>query len=215
MFFLYCRYKNKDFPLINMSNIMQNPSPTSSDGTGKSQTPKQSLKSKTTSLDKDTVINSITGYENDLIERLEILEREAEMQSQQIELGECLEFVVQLVDLFKRAVIATELQNENGCHNDTSKCLPRHKSTIGNTHIDDKIEKVIISKGLTKEQWRGLHFMALSNGESTEINKVSIQHLHKVRDMVSRLLGDDEQNAASALINVIEVHMPKQYFTDK
>ena len=77
------------------------------------------------------------------------------------------------------------------------------------------MEKIVLSKDLTKEQWNCLLYMALSTGDSTEITKVSKRHLHKVHDMASRLLEDDEQNAVFALINAIEKHMSKKYFTEK
>lgn len=198
-----------------MSNIVQNLSQTIDDSTDKSRTEKPSIQSKNGSLDKETIINSITGYENDLTERLEILERDAETQARQLELGECLEFVAQLVDLFKRTVITTELQKQNDWHNDTRNRLQQSKGATGNRNLDDKIEKIIISKGLTKEQWSNLLYMALSTDESTEINKVSKKHLQKVNDMASRLLDNDEHNAVSALIKAIETYMAKNYFTEK
>jgi hypothetical protein len=194
-----------------MSNIVQNLSQTTLDSGEK----KPSIQSKNGSLDKETIINSITGYENDLSERLEILEREAEVQARQNEMGECLEFVAQLVDLFKRTVIKTELQKQNDWHNDTQNHLQQSKGATGNRNLEDKIEKIINSKGLTKQQWNNLLYMALSTDESTEINKVSKKHLQKVHDMVSRALDDDEQNAVSALINAIETYMPKNYLTEK
>jgi hypothetical protein len=130
-------------------------------------------------------------------------------------MGECLEFVAQLVDLFKRTVIKTELQKQSDWHNDTQNRLQQSKGATGNRNLDDKIEKIINSKGLTKQQWNNLLYMALSTDESTEINKVSKKHLQKVHDMVSRTLDDDEQNAVSALINAIETYMPKNYLTEK
>lgn len=198
-----------------MSNIVQNLSQTTHDSTDKSRTEKPSIQSKNGSLDKETIINGITGYENDLTERLEMLEREAELQAQQIELGECLEFVAQLVDLFKRTVIMSELQKQNDWHTDTRNQFQQSKGATCSRNLDDKIEKIMINKGLTKEQWSHLLYMALSTDESTEIHKVSKKHLQKVQDMASRLLEKDEHNAVSALIKVIETHIPKNYLTEK
>lgn len=185
---------------------------TTSDSTEKStSTPRQSLQSKNGSLDRETVISSITGYESDLTERLEILEREAELQAGQNELNECLEYVAQLLDLFKRTLITTELENENDSNNDTQK----RRSSSGNSHLDDKMEKTILNTGLTKEQWSGLLFIAFNVQETTELSKVSKKHLHKVHDMAQRLLDDNEQNAVIALLHAIETHMDKKYLTDK
>ena len=182
------------------------------DSTEKStSTPRQSLQSKNGSLDRETVISSITGYESDLTERLEILEREAEVQSRQNELNECLEYVAQLLDLFKRTMITTELENENDLHNDTQK----HRGSSSSNHLDDKMEKIILSKGLTKEQWSGLLFIAFNVQETTELTKVSKKHLQKVHDMALRVLDDNEQNAVTALLHAIETHMDKKYLTDK
>jgi hypothetical protein len=198
-----------------MSKIVHNQSHKTHGSADKSPTPKHSRQSTNTSLDNEVIINSITGYENDLSDRLQKLERDAEIQARQIELNECLEFVAQLVDLFKRTVVTSELQNQEDRHNDIGNQLTKNKSTTGNRLLDDKVEKIALSKGLTKEQWSCLHYMALSTGDNTEITKTSKKHLHKVHDMASRLLEDDEQNAVFALINAIEKYMSKKYFTEK
>ena len=181
----------------------------------KSSTSKQSLSSKNGSLDKETIINSITGYECDLTERLEFLEREAELQARQIELNECLEYVAQLLDLFQRTVVTAELDNEHDCHNDTQRHPQKHRGSTGNSHLDEKMEKIILNKGLTKEQWSGLLYMAFNVQETTELTKVSKKHLQKVHDMTIRVLDDNEQNAVTALLTAIETHIDKKYFTDK
>jgi hypothetical protein len=198
-----------------MSKIVQNPSHKTPEGTDKPPTAKQSLQTPNSSLDNETIINSITGYENDLRDRLETLERDADRQASQIEFGECLEYVAQLVDLFKHTVVTAELQNQKDWHNDTRNHLQKHKGVTGNRLLDDKVENIAISKGLTKEQWSCLLYMALSTGEAVEITKVSKKHLQKVHDMASRLLENDEQTAVFALINAIEKYMAKKYFTDK
>jgi hypothetical protein len=199
-----------------MSKLIQNRSHTTThDGTEKAHTPKQSLQIPNRSIDNETLINGITGYENDLRDRLEKLEHDAEREARQNEYGECLEFIAQLVELFKHTVVASELQNQNDCHNDIQNHLKRQKGVSGNRLLDDKVENIVISKGITKEQWSCLLYMALSSGDAVEISKVSKNHLHKVHDMVSRLLEGDEKNAVLALINAIENHMAKNYFTEK
>jgi hypothetical protein len=199
-----------------MSKLIQNRSLTAKhDGTERPHTPKQSLQPPNRSIDNETLINSITGYENDLRDRLEKLEHDAERQARQIEYGECLEFIAQLVELFKHTVVASELKNQNDCHNDTRNHLEQHKSISGNRLLDDKVENIVISKGLTKEQWSCLLYVALSTGDTVEITKVSKKHLHKVHEMASRLLEDVEKNAVIALINAIEKHMATKYFIEK
>jgi hypothetical protein len=203
------------FTLIDMSKMIQNVSRTTQDGANKSHAAKQSSPTTKTNINSDTFMTGITGYEYDLGDKLEQLERTADMQSQQLELGECLEFVAQLVDLFKHTVITYELQNENDWHNDAQHHLKQHKGATDNRHLDDKVEEIVINKGLTKEQWSCLLYIALSNGDAVEISKVTKKHLQKVHDMASRLLENDEKNAVFALINAIEKHMSKKYFTEK
>ena len=137
------------------------------------------------------------------------------MHSRQTELNECLEYVAQLVDLFKHTVITSELQHQNDWYKDTQHNLQQHKGITGNRLLDDKIENIVINKGLNKEQWSCLLYIAFSNSDAMEISKVNRKHLQKVHNMALRLLEDDEQNAVFALINAIEKHMSKQYFTGK
>lgn len=198
-----------------MSNATHEASQLTSNRMEKSSTPKQSLQSKNGSLDKETIINGITGYECDLTERLEMLEREAEVQARENELNECLEYIAQLVDLFKRSIIATELENEHDCHDESQRHSQKHRGSTGNSHLDEKMEKIILDKGLTKEQWSGLLYIAFNVQDTTELSKVNKKHLQKVHDMSQRVLDDNEQNAVTALLNAIETHMDKKYFTDK
>ncbi|CAF3468317.1 unnamed protein product [Rotaria sp. Silwood1] len=181
----------------------------------KSSKTKQSFQNTYKSIDNESIINSITGYENDLGDRLERLEREAGMQAQQIELNECLECIAQLLDLFKRTVITSELQNQNDWHYNTRQQLQQHNGVTGNRLLDDKVEKIVINKGLTKEQWNCLLYMALSTGDKVELTKVSKKYLQKVRDKASRLLETGEQNAVFALINATEKFISKNYSTEK
>ncbi|CAF1038100.1 unnamed protein product [Rotaria sordida] len=195
--------------------MAQNLSSSTHNGANKSSKTKQSLQNNHKSTDHETIINSITGYENDLGDRLELLEREAGVQAQQIELNECLECVAQLVDLLKRTVITSELQNQNDLHNDTRHHLQQHKGITGNRLIDDKVEKIVINKGLTKEQWNCLLYMALSTDETIELTKVSKKHLQKVRDKALRLLDADEQSAVFALITATEKYVLKNHSIEK
>ncbi|CAM4869802.1 unnamed protein product [Rotaria socialis] len=163
--------------------------------------------------DNENTINTITGYAYDFGNRLE---RETDLQAQQIELNECIEFVTQLVDLFKRTVITVELQSQNDWHNDTRQHQEQHNSvTGGNRLLDDKVEKIVIRKGLTKEQWSCLLYMLLSTDDMVELAKISKKHLKKVRDKALRLLEDDEKSGVFALINAIKKHVSKIYFTGK
>ncbi|CAF2075104.1 unnamed protein product [Rotaria magnacalcarata] len=120
------------------------------DSKKKTHMTKQSRETTYKSSDNENITNAITGYEYDLgdrLERLERLEREAGMQAQQIELNEYIEFVAQLVDLYKRTAITVELQSQNDWHNDTRQHQEQHKSaTGGNRLLDDKVEKIVIKK---------------------------------------------------------------------
>lgn len=183
--------------------------------TKKVQTTEQSVQSNYAKVDNETIINSITGYEKNLGERLQRLEFEAGMQAQQIELNECIERIVQLVDLFKRTVITDELKNQDDWHGDTQRHLKQYKGVTGNRRIDEKVEKIVMRKGITKEQWNCLLYMVLSTDDTVELTKVSKKHLQKVRDKVLRLIEGNEQSAVCALIDAIEQHMSKNFLVDK
>jgi len=162
----------------------------------------------------ETIISAFIGYDNSLDDHLEQFEHEADIQAQQMELNECFEFVVQLVNLFKNTVIMSELQCENDWHENLRHQLKNNKGTTGNSFLDHKAEEIALSKGLTKEQWNRLLYLTLTTGDTTEITKVSKKHLQKVHDMVSRLFESDLQTITFALINAIEKYMPKKYFTE-
>lgn len=173
------------------------------------------VQSPKTIINKETIIQAFTGYENTVGDQLERLEREIDIQAQQMDLNECNEFVVQLVDLFKHTVIITELERQNDWHEKLRHQLKPNKGISGNTFLDHKVEKIAISKGLTKEQWDRLLYLTLTTDDCTEITKTSKKHLQKVRDMATRLLEGDQQSIIFALINAIEKYMPKKYFTEK
>jgi hypothetical protein len=167
---------------------------------------------------KETNENTSVGiniYENLFRDNLETLEREADLQSKQNELNDCIEFVSQLVDLLKHTVIIPELQSENDWHDDIEHQIKRNKGNTGNTNLDDKIERIAISKGLTKEQWKALLYVNLTAGDSLEMITMTRNHLKKVHDMASRLLEREEQLPVFALIDAIKKHMPKGHFVDK
>jgi hypothetical protein len=198
-----------------MSKQVHNQSHTTHDSTDQTGAGRPSVQTKKTNLNNEAIINSLTGYETNLGDQLEKLEREAELQARQIELSECLEFVAQLVDLFKHTIVTCELQNQNDWHSDTRHQLQQYKGVTGNRLLDEKIEKIAISKGLTKQQWTCLLYMAINTGETVEISNVSKKHLKKVHDKALRLLEDDEQDAVLALVNSIEKYMSKTHFTEK
>ena len=167
---------------------------------------------KETNKNKNVGINSCEFF---CKENLERLEREADIQSKQNELNDCVEFVSQLVDLLKHTVILPELQFEDDWHDDIEHQIKRNKGTTGNTLLDDKLERIAISKGLTKEQWKALLYVNFTAGDSLEMITVTRNHLKKVRDMASRLLEHEEQLSVFALIDAIERYMPESHFIDK
>jgi hypothetical protein len=181
----------------------------------KAHAAKQSVRTTKTHINNETIINSITGYDNNFAKQLEQMEREAEIQARQIELGECLNYVAQIVDFFKNTVILSELHCQNDMHNDT-QCHPRGQmERIGSRDLEDKVEKIVMSKGLTKEQWNNLLCLAVNTGNGTKLTKVNKKYLHKVHDMVSRLLEGEEQTAVFALINTIDKYMSNNHFPEK
>ncbi|UJR34163.1 hypothetical protein I4U23_021571 [Adineta vaga] len=161
----------------------------------------------------ETIINTITGYENDLGDKLAQIDREAEIQVQQIELTECLLLIAQLVELFKHTIITSELQNQDDWHKDTSHHLRKQNGATGNTLIDDKIEEIVLNKGLTKQQWTCLLYISFSNSDTIEITKTNKKHLQKIHDKALRLLEIDERDAVFALIHAIETYMSKDHFS--
>ncbi|CAF1470822.1 unnamed protein product [Rotaria magnacalcarata] len=141
------------------------------------------------------------------------LEREADKQSVEVELSDCAEFVSQIVDLFKHAIIMPELESEDDWHDDVRHQLKQKKGTTGNSLLDDKIERIASEKGLTKEQWKSLRYVNFTAGDTFEMTTVSRSHLKKVHDMASRLLVEEEQAPVFALVDAIERYMPKNHLT--
>ena len=154
-------------------------------------------------------------YESWFRDNFERLEREADLQSKENEYNDCVEFVSQLVDLLKHTVILPELQSEEDWHDDIEHQVKRNKGSTGNSLLDDKLEKIVISKGLTREQWRALLYVNLTAGDTLDMITVTRDHLKKVHDMASRLLDQEEQLAVYALVNAIEKYMPESHFIDK
>jgi hypothetical protein len=199
-----------------MSKIVHDLSHKMQASTDKSRTTNQSRQTSNTSIGKEAIaISSIAGFGNDLGDKLKKLELETEIEVQKIELSECLMFVAQLVDLFKHTVIASELRTQNEWHSDTRHHLKQHKGITSNRLFDDKIEKIVMNNGLTKDQWRCLLYMSLNTDDTVEITKVSKKDLKNLHDKASRLLEVDEQNAVFALINATEKHMLKEDVIDK
>lgn len=146
------------------------------------------------------------------IEDMKRLEGEADQQSAEVELNELIEFISQLVDLFKHAIIMSELQSEDDWHENVRHQLKRNKGVTGNILLDDKIEKIAIKKGLTKEQWIRLLYINFTAGDTLEMNTVSRSHLKTVYNMALRLLVGEEQASVLALIEAIQNHMPTSHF---
>ncbi|CAF1178904.1 unnamed protein product [Adineta ricciae] len=168
-----------------------------------------------TNTDNELIISTLTGFECDLGDKLAQIDRKTEMQVQELELSECLLFVAQLVELFKHTVVTTTLQNQNEWSNDTSHHLRKQNGATGNTLLDHKVEQIVMDKGLTREQWNCLLYISLSNGDTSEITKVSKKQLQKIHEKASRLLEIDERDAVFALIHAIETYMSKEHFLQK
>lgn len=159
--------------------------------------------------------NTNNTYNCDFKKYIEELEREADINVKEIELNEYVEFVSQLVDLLKHTVIIPELKSEDDWHDDIGHQIKRNKGTTGDTLLDDKIEKIAIKKGLSKEQWKRLLYVNFTADDSLEMINITKSHLKKVYDMTSRLVDGDEQTAVFALIDAIERHIPKNHFSEK
>jgi hypothetical protein len=187
----------------------------SSNDKQKSDAPRNSLPKIEIKGTNENNCDMINTYESFFKDNLEKLEREADIQSRQIELNDCIEFVSQFVDLLKHTVIIPELQFEDDWHDDIGHQIKRNKGTTGNRLLDDKVERIAISKGLTKEQWKALLYLNLTAGDSLEMITVTRNHLKKVHDMASRLLEHEEQLAVFALIDAIKKYMPESHFIDK
>ncbi|CAF3544018.1 unnamed protein product [Rotaria sp. Silwood1] len=176
---------------------------------------KDSLPTTKVTINKENHSAAIRKHQYDFIGEIEELEREADKQSVEVELSDYIEFVSQLVDLFKHTVIIPELQSKHNWHDHVGDHLKRNKGITGNSLLDDKIEQIVIEKGLTKEQWKRLLYINFTAGDTLEMIKVSKSHLKKVHDMTTRLLVGEEQTPVLALIHAIEKHMPKSHFTER
>ena len=161
----------------------------------------------------ETVINSILGYEYNFEDQLKQLEHDADVHAQEMELNECILYIAQLVELFKHTIIMSELENEHDWHEDHRQQLKNNKGFTGDHFLDHKMETIVLSKGLSKEQWNRLLYLTLTTTDAVEITTVSKKHLRKVHDMAARLLDNDQQKDIFALINAIEKYMPERYFT--
>ena len=181
----------------------------------KSRSAQHSLLHTNATSDNELIINTLTGFECDLGDKLAQIDREVEMQVQELELSECLLLVAQLVELFKHTVITTALQNQNEWFNDTGDHLRKQNGATGNTLLDRKVEQIVMDKGITRQQWNCLLYISLSNGDTSEITKVSKKQLQKVHEKAARLLEVDERDAVFALIDAIESYMSKEHFTNK
>jgi len=148
-------------------------------------------------------------------EEIEKLEREAGMQSKQVELSDCVDFVSELFKLLVHTVIIPELQRDDDWHDDFGHQLKCNKGITGDSRLIDRVQTIAIEKGLTKEQWKQLLYINFMAGDSSEMTNVSRSHLKKVHGMVSRLLDRDEQTTVFALIDAIEKHMPESHYTEK
>lgn len=176
------------------------------DSVSRSHSSRESLQSPSVAADSDSFINTLTGFEYDLGEKLAQIDREAEIQAQQLELSECLALVAQLVELFKRVVITPQLRTQYGWQHDAG--------VTDNKLLDGKVEKIVAEKGLTKEQWNCLIYISYSNGDTTEITRVHKRHLRRLREKAQRLLEDGERNAVFALLKATETHMSQEHLTN-
>ena len=203
------------FSIFDMSKNVQNVSYPRQGSSDASTMKKQSLSTAYKSFDYETISNTITGFENDLRDKLEELDREADVQAKKIELNQYLGYVAQLVDLFKHSVITPELQRQNDSHKDTQCRQQQPRRLYNNRSIDDETEQIIITKGLTKEQWNCLRYMTLNMNDILKLTKVSKKHLRKVYEKGLCFLEDDERDAVIALINAIEKHTFNDCSTEK
>jgi hypothetical protein len=201
--------------LLDMSKMVQNLSHPTHDAKDKSHSMQGSPATTKIKTNNENIAKPTNVNQYNFICDLEALEREAVVQSKQVELNDCIEFVSHLVDLFKQTVILPELQSENDWHDDVGHRLKRNKGSTGNSHLDDKVEKIAIKMGLTKEQWNILLYVNITAGDTLDMNKVTRNHLKKVHDMTSRLLEGDEQITVFALIDAIEKHMPKNHYNER
>ncbi|CAF0737942.1 unnamed protein product [Adineta steineri] len=176
---------------------------------------KDSLPSNKITVGSEYNESIIYSFKNDYGKQLEELEREADMQSKEIELNNLVEYVSQLVDLLKHTVLIPELQIKYDWHEDHEHQLKRNKGSTGNSLLDDRVQQIAIEKGLTREQWKHLLYLNFTAGDSLDMINVSKSHLKKVHDMASRLLEPEEKAAAFALVDAIERYMPEDHYIDR
>jgi hypothetical protein len=214
VFFHYIdfRLKINILTIMDMSKKMQNSSFPLHDEKPEAHLAKNALPTSTITVNKKNNDNTHSSYGSVFKDKIEQLERDADMQSEQVELNDFGEFVSQLIDLLKHTIIIPELQSEIDWHEDIEHQLKRNKGITGNGLLDDKVDQIAVRKGLTKEQWRRLLYVRLIAGDSLEMTKVSRSHLKKVHDMASRLLEDEERTTVFALVDTIEKHIPRSHF---
>ncbi|CAF3435994.1 unnamed protein product, partial [Rotaria sp. Silwood2] len=167
---------------------MRNVSHASANNEHRAHGSKDSLPTTKVTVNKENHSTTINHNVYDFMGEIQELEREADRQSIEVEFNDYAEFVSQLVDLFKHTVIIPELQSEDNWHDNVGHHLKQDKGITGNSLVDDKIEQIVIKKGLTKEQWKRLLYINFTAGDTLEMTKISRSHLKKVHEMTSRLL---------------------------
>lgn len=177
--------------------------------------PKQSFQLPKPSNKDQAIIDAFIGYDHSFGDHSNQLENEVNMQAEEIEYSEYVESIVQLVNLFKNTVIMSELQSKDDWNKNLPDQLKNNKEIPGINFLDyHKMENIVVSKGLTKEQWNRLLCLSLIANDNAELTKISKKHLQKARDMAIRLLEKEQQSVVFALVHAIEKYMPKEYFTE-
>ncbi|CAF0750303.1 unnamed protein product [Adineta ricciae] len=154
------------------------------------------------------------NFEYEFDKSIEELEREVDLQSKEEELNSCVEFISQLVDLMKHTIIIPELQSKHDWDDGHEHQLKRNKGSSGNSLLDDRVQLIVMEKGLSTEQWKRLLYLNFTAGDTLEMISVSRAHLKKVHDMAVRLLEGEEKETALVLIDAITKYMPEEYYID-
>jgi hypothetical protein len=143
-----------------------------------------------------------------LLATLEQLKAESAEQNKRFQQLKCVELLGVLVDFFADQIIAPELPRRHG----NWYYNVRNKLQLDNINRDrsklvEQVERIAMSKGLTKEQWQSLIFLALSMGDNVCImNTVTREYLDEVRKLSTTLESNDHQTVC-VLIGAIKEHL--------
>jgi len=146
--------------------------------------------------------------DENLLTTLEQLKAERAERNKRFQQLKCVELLAVLVDFFADQVIIPELPRKCGnWYYNVRNQLQLDNINRDRSKLVEQVEKIAMSKGLTKEQWQSLIFLALSMGDNVCImNTVTREYLDEIRKL-STTLEPNDHHTVCVLIGAIKEHL--------